>query len=85
MTPTEAARMMLDIDPDKYPATCSDWASRYGHTIARTLLDAQARIADLEGALRQICELTEDYEHNQQLSEVWYVANDALTPEGGGK
>jgi len=52
---------------------------------APKFFEAQARIADLEGALRQICELTEDYEHNQQLSEVWYVANDALTPEGGGK
>lgn len=58
-------------------------ARNHGPAIARALLDAEGRIADLEGALRQIRELTEDYEHNQQLSEVWYIADSALTPEGG--
>jgi len=82
MTPTDAAQEIVDSQNTHVRHNLS---GLYGPDIARALLDAQSRIADLEGALRQICEFTEDYEHNQQLSEVWYIADSALTPEGGGK
>jgi len=69
-------------------------ARNHGPDIARALLDAEARIADLEGALRDL--LTwfpqKPSEPKWELKAGEYGADDAiqharetLTPEGGGK
>jgi len=80
------------LDPwEKLPERIQDADKKIGTAIAGDVFAElqsehaayQLRIAALEAALRQIRELTEDYEHNQQLSEVWYIADSALTPEGG--
>jgi len=91
VTPTDAARMIIKHANNRQHAAKRMLCEDYGFRLSTGLLDAQARIADLEGALRQICQMYVDSvfvwgrDDQNMVESAFHKAAKLLTPEGGGK
>jgi len=101
MTPTDAARQLLDTDHD-HPMARNALMAKHGPAIARALLDATERIAALEAenAVMRKCltHIRDNYDCDRDATwhekhcrccksdaALSYKYAPTLTPEGGGK